>query len=142
MERVKVRKQLAGDLGIPDASFLWGEREELVRLWADWLRRDKSAVVGTLRFETRVRAEAAEQLFDQWLRRVKMRNRHQLEWRGGPGWRMLAHIRYFHVLIKGLEPVNLVRAMALWERIAGRATLHPIDPEWIGLPAEQPQDEY
>jgi hypothetical protein len=65
VERVKVTKQLLDDAVIPNGYFLCGEREELVRESADWLRRDKAAVVGTLQFETMVRTEEAEQLFER-----------------------------------------------------------------------------
>ena len=89
MERVKVTKQLLDDSVIPEGIVLWDEREKLVREWAGWLRRNRSAVVGTLRFETVVQTEEAEKLFDEWIRKVQVRNRLPLEWRGGP-W--LAHV--------------------------------------------------
>jgi len=127
---------------VPEGNFMLDEREKLVRKSARWLAGDTSAVVGTLRIETRVPIEFAEEVFDQWLRELQARNCGRIEWRGGPRLRMRANISFFQVLIKGLGSTSMERARVLWREFAGRASLHQIYPEWIGLPAEQPQDEY
>lgn len=126
----------------PDAYFLAHERRELVKLWTSWLGDDRSAIVGTLRFQESIRSEKAERLFDQWMGKLQAGNRSLLEWRGGPRSPMPQELRFFHVLIRGLDPCNLNGASVLWRRIAGRASLHLIDPEWIGLQSDEQPDRW
>ena len=142
MERGKWTIVFEDNPDVLDWTFMLDEREKLVREWARWLAGDTSAVVGTLRFDTRVPVEEAEELFEQWIRELQARNRGRIEWRGGPWLRMRANISFFQILIKGLDSTNVERARALWREFEGRASLHHIYPEWIGLPVEQPQDEY
>ena len=142
MEQMKGTIEFEDNPDVPEGLFMVYEREKLVREWTRWLEGDSSAVVGTLRFETRVPTETAEEMFDQWIKELQARNRGRIEWRGGPWLRMRANISFFQVLIKGLDSTNVERARALWSEFAGRASLHQIYPEWIGLPAEQPQDKY
>ncbi len=145
-EEAKVATIIFEDCSNPDGCFLMGEREKLVKECANWLNRDRSAVVGTLQFTESIGIEAAEQAFEEWKRKAQAGNVHPLEWRGGPQLRMLAQIRWCHVLVKGFRPFKMNGAMRLWERDHGRARLHIIYPEWMGLPSDESRvedgDEY
>ena len=122
MERPKQKIAALDDSIFPGPSFLLEEREMFIRSWKDWVKGDRTTVIGTLQFDDDITNGEAEQWFEDWIGTLQKLNRRQLEWRGGP---MVLHVRanrcYFHVLIRGLEPTNLKRAKEIWRLDFGRA---------------------